>query len=141
LDIQILLNHPGLHNINNKISYAYSLFTYIVPDDNKLLILLIIVFLFCPCLFTNNSLYDAGYINHNSRQLIRCAYDEYTQLLWYYILEKSFDDEQQAILTYMKIVTTCLQLQNLTSEIYNIVECSVQIDRLHMMMQSILHLT
>jgi hypothetical protein len=140
-DIKIHINHPGLHNINNKISYAHSLFAYIIPDDNKLLTLLIIVFLFCPCLFTNDLLYDAGYINHNSRQLIQCAYDEYTQLLWYYILEKSLDNEQRAVLTYMKIVTTFLQLQNITSEIYDIVECSVQIDRLHMMMQSILHLT
>ncbi|CAF1099284.1 unnamed protein product [Rotaria sordida] len=141
LDIQILVNHPGPHHINNKIAYASSLFEYIAPDDNKLLILLIVVFLFCPCLFTNESLYDAGYINNHSRKLIQYAYDEYIQLLWYYILEKSLDHENQAVLTYMKIVTTFLHLQNVTSEIYGIVECSVQADQLHMIMQSILHLT
>jgi ABC-type multidrug transport system permease subunit len=141
LGVPILINHPGVHNINDRISYAYSLFAHIIPDDNKLLILIILVFLFCPCLFTSNSLYDAGYINEHSRQLIRCTYNQYTQSLWYYIMEKSLDNEQQAILTYMKIVTKFLHLQNVMSEIYGIVECSVQIDRLHMIMQSILHLT
>ncbi|CAF0827466.1 unnamed protein product [Rotaria sp. Silwood1] len=140
-DIKILVNHPGPNYINNKIAYASSLFEDIALDDNKLLILLIVIFLFCPCLFTNESLYDAGYINNHSRQLIQYAYDEYTQLLWYYILEKCLDQEEQAVLTYMKIVTTFLHLQNVTSEIYGIVECSVQVDQLHMMMQSVLHLT
>jgi len=141
LGVEILINHPGLQDINNKISYAYSLFASIIPDDNKLLTLIIIVFLFCPCLFTSNSLHDAGYINDNSRQLIRSAYDEYTLSLWFYTLNKSEDDEQQAILIYMKIVTKFLHLQNVMSEVYDIVDHSVQIDRLHMMMQSILHLT
>lgn len=140
-DIQILINDPGLHNINHKIVYASSLFSYLASDDNKLLILLLVVFLFCPCLFTNESLYDAGYIDNHSKEMIQYAYDEYTQLLWYYILEKSLDDEEQAVLTYTKIVTTFLHLQNVTSEIYGIVECSVQVDQLHMMMQSVLHLT
>ncbi|CAF4004342.1 unnamed protein product, partial [Rotaria sp. Silwood1] len=117
-DIKILVNHPGPNYINNKIAYASSLFEDIALDDNKLLILLIVIFLFCPCLFTNESLYDAGYINNHSRQLIQYAYDEYTQLLWYYILEKCLDQEEQAVLTYMKIVTTFLHLQNVTSEIY-----------------------
>jgi hypothetical protein len=139
--VQIRVDHPGLHNINNKIVCAYSLFACCVPDDNKLLALLIVVFLFCPCLLTNNSLYDAGYINTQSRQLIQCAYDEYTQLVWYYIIEKYVDDEHQAVLIYMKIVTTILHLQIIVSEIYDIVKCSVEIDQLHMMMQSILHLT
>lgn len=139
--VQIHITHSGLYNINNKLSYAYSLFAYIIPDDNKLLLLLITVFLFCPCLFTSDLLYDAGYIHQKSRQLISCAYDELTYLLWNYIREKFLDNERQAIITYMKIVTTFLQLQNITSEIYDIVECSVQIDQLHMMMQSILHLT
>ncbi len=141
MGVPILINHPGVHNINDRISYAYSLFAHIIPDDNKLLILIILVFLFCPCLFTSNSLNDAGYINEHSRKLIRCTYNHYTQSLWYYIMEKSLDNEQQAILTYMKIVTKFLHLQNVMSEIYGIVECSVQIDRLHMIMQSILHLT
>ncbi len=141
LGVPILINHPGLHNINNRISYAYSLFAQIIPDDNKLLTLIILVFLFCPCLFTSDSLYDVGYINEHSRQLIRCTYNQYTQSLWYYITDKSHDNEKQAILTYMKIVTKFLHLQNVMSEIYGIVECSVQIDRLHMIMQSILHLT
>jgi hypothetical protein len=138
----MIINHPGIHNINNRISYAYSLFTPIIPDDdNKLLILIILVFIFCPCLFTSTSLYDAGHINEHSRKLIRCTYNQFTQTLWYYIKEKSLDNEKQAILTYMKIVTKFLHLQNLMSEVYGIIECSVQIDRLHMIMQSILHLT
>ncbi|CAF3827994.1 unnamed protein product [Adineta steineri] len=140
-DIQILINHPGICNINNKIADAYSLFSNIVPDDNRLLVILIIVLLFCPCLYTTDSLYDVGYISDHSRQLIQYAYDEYVQLLWYYVVEKCDDNEQQAALMYMKIVTACLQLQKVTNEIYDIVKCFVQIDQLHMMMQSILHLT
>lgn len=141
LDVEIIVDNPGTQSINNKLVNASSLLTYITHDDNKLLILLIVVFLFCPSLFTNESLYDAGYINSHSRQLIQYAYDEYTQLLWYYILEKSVDHEEQAALTYMNIVTKFLHLQTVTSEIYGIVECSVQVDQLHMMMQSVLHLT
>lgn len=139
--VQIFLSQPGQHNINHKISSAYSLFAYIIPDDDKLLILLLVVFLFCPCLFTTDVLLDAGEIDAKSRQLIRRAYDEYAQLLWLYLLEKSLENAQQAVLTYTKIVTTFLQLQNQMSEAYDIIQCSVQTDRLHMMMQSILHLT
>jgi hypothetical protein len=140
-DVQIRVNHPGVHNLNNKIVDAYSLFSHIIADDTKLLTLLITVLLFCPCLFTNDSLYDAGHMNEHSRQLIHYAYDEYTQFLWYYILEKFLDNEQKALIAYMKLITTFLRLQTLASEIYDIVECSVQIDQLHMLMQSILHLT
>jgi hypothetical protein len=140
-NIQTSFNHPGVHNINNKISYAYSLFARIIPEDNKLLLVIILAFLFCPCLFTTNSLYDAGDITNPSRQLIQYAYDEYTKLLWYYVLEVTGDNHDQAVLTFMKIVTTFLQVQNVSSDIYDIVESSVQIDQLHMMMQSILHLT
>ncbi|UJR27530.1 hypothetical protein I4U23_008813 [Adineta vaga] len=141
LSTQIFCNHSGLHNINNKISYISSLLNYIIPDDNKLLVLLIIVFLFCPCLYTSNSLQDAGHMNEHSRQIIQYAYDEYIQLVWFYMIEKFDDNQQQTTLTYMKIVTTFLRIQNLISEIYDIIECSVQIDQLHLMMQSVLHLT
>ena len=140
-DVPLLVNQPGPRNINQKISYAYSLFANIVPNDNKLLALLMAGFLFCPCLFTSESLYDAGHITDHSRQLIQYAYDEYTQLVWCYIIEKYEEDEHQATRIYMKIVTTLLRLQNVTSEIHDIVQCSVQIDQLHMMMQSVLHLT
>lgn len=140
-NVELRVNDPGMHNLNNKIAHAYSLFAYLVPDDNKLLTLLITVFLFCPCLSTNDSLCDAGSITDQSRQLIHNAYDEYTQLLWRYIVEKSPDNEQKAIMTYTKIITTFVRLQTVASEIHDIVECNVQIDQLHMLMQSILHLT
>jgi len=140
-DVQLRLNHPGVQNLNNKIVQAYSLFAYLVPDDQKLLTLLITVFLFCPCLFTNQSLHDAGNITEHSRHLIREAYDEYTLHLWNYILEKSMDDETQATMIFTKIVLAFVRLQSLASEIYDIIECSAQIDQLHMLMQSILHLT
>jgi hypothetical protein len=139
--VQIYFSHPGLHNINNKIAYAYSLFAYIIPDDNKLLTLIITVFLFCPCLYTNDLLYDVGCVNNQSRHFIQSAYNEYTELLWFYILLTTRDNEQQAVLIYMRIMATFLQLQNMSSEIYDIVESSVQIDQLHLMMQSILNLT
>lgn len=141
LNIPLRINHPGSNHINTKISYAYSLLAHVIPDDEKFLILTLLVLQFCPCLFTNNSLSDAGYISENSRQLIRYTYDEYAQYLWTYILEKFADDEQQAIIIYSKLVTKIVHLQTLMSEIYDIVECSVQIDRLHIMMQSVLHLT
>lgn len=139
--VQIFTKQPGLYNINRKISYACSLIAYNIPDDNKFLTLFLVVILFCPCLFTTDLLCDAGQMNSNSRQFIRNIYDEYIHLLWLYLVEKSRNDEQQAILNYMKIVTTLLRVQTLMSEVYSIVQCSVQIDRLHMMMQSILHLS
>ena len=139
--VQLRVNHPGVDNLNNRLVYAYSLFAYIISDDNKLLSLLLTALLFCPCLFTNESLYDAGCMSEPSRQLVRAAYDEYTQLLWYYLAEKYAHDEPQGIMTYVKIVTTFVRLQTITSEIYDVVECSVQVDQLHMLMQSILHLT
>jgi len=140
-NVQISMKQSGLYNINEKISYACSLIAYNIPDDNKFLTLFFVVILFCPCLLTTDVLCDAGQMNSHSGQLIQNAYDEYTQLLWLYLLEKSLDNEQQATLNYMKIITTLLQIQNLMSEVYSIVQCSVQIDRLHMMMQSILHLS
>ncbi|CAF1013433.1 unnamed protein product [Adineta ricciae] len=138
---RIYFHHPGLHNINEKISYTYSLFSYNMPDDNKLLVLLFVVLLFSSSLLTSKSLYDAGQMNEHSRQMARYTYDEYAQLIWLYVSEKYDDNYGQAALVYMKIITTFLQLQNLTNEIYDIIECSVQIDRLHMIMQSVLHLT
>ena len=141
LNIPIRVTHTGYQNINTKITNAYSLIAQIIPEDQKFLILVLLVLQFCPCLFTTDSLSDAGSISSNSRQMIRSIYDEYIQFLWMYILEQSDDDEQQAIMIYSKLVTSIVHLQNLMSEIYDIVECSVQIDRLHIMMQSILHLT
>lgn len=140
-DVGYQLNNPGYQNINKKLLEAYSTFDDLIPDDNKYLLILITVFLFCPCLLTNESLIDAGNMTDQSRQLINYAYDEYAQLLWYYISEKYSDDEQQATMIYTKIINASLRLQTVASEIYDLVECSVQIDQLHMLMQSILHLT
>ena len=140
-DVQYPVNQSGFKNLNHKLAHVYSMFDDLIPDDNKFLLILITALLFCPSLLTTESLIDAGFINDPSRQLINYAYDEYAQLLWYYVQEKYPDDEQQATIIYTKIVTTSLRSQLIVSEIYDFIECSVQIDQLHMLMQSILHLT
>jgi hypothetical protein len=139
-DTSLLANHHrNNQTINGKIAESCLLFSSIMTDDSKLLLLLITVFLFSPCLLTNKSLIETGYINNQSYQLMKQACDEYTEMLWNYIVKKS-DDEEQVVLTYMKIITTVTQLQKITSEIYDGLDGLIQVDKLHLMIQSVLHL-
>jgi hypothetical protein len=139
-DTPFVFNHPGDRNINDKIAYSCFLFSRLIKNDFELLSLIITLFLFCPCLLTNESLINAGYINKQSYKFIKKAADDYTTMLWNYIMKKSYGNEQQATITYMKIITTITHLQNITNEIYDGIEDYIDIDNVHIMLQSVLHL-
>ena len=127
--------------LNATIATSHSLFAHVIADDTQLLLLLIIVFLFCPCLLTHESLNDIGCVSQHAHELIARAYEQYAHLLWAYLLDRCRADEKQAAITYMKLISTMLRLQHLTSTIYDQLPSFIDADRLHLMIQSVLHLT
>ena len=128
-------------DLNTTIASSHSLFAHVIADDTQLLLLIIIVFLFCPCLLTHESLNDIGCASQHAQELIADAYEQYAHLLWAYLLDRCQADEKQAAFAYMKLISTMLRLQHLTSTIYDQLPSYIDADRLHMMIQSVLHLT
>ena len=140
-DTPFVFNHSGILNINDKMAYSCLLFSRLIKNDSKLLLLIITLLLFCPCSLTSNSLINTDHIKNESYELMKKAYEEYTSMLWSCIMKGSLDNEQQAIIKFTKIVTTITRLQDITSDIYDGMEGLVEIDKLHSMLQSVLHLT